>query len=69
MTEAADYACFKLSGKESEENIQIGTPLVAQTVKNPPAAQETQLQFLGQEDTMEKGMDTHSSVLAWRVGS
>ena len=29
--------------------------------------QETQLQFLGQEDTLEKGMATHSSILAWEI--
>ena len=40
---------------------------VAQTVKNPPAMQETQIQSLGWEDTLEKGMATHSSILAWRV--
>ena len=34
-------------------------------VKNPPAIQETQVQSLGQEDPLEKGMATHSSILAW----
>ena len=34
--------------------------LVAQTVRNLPAIQETQIQFLGQEDPLEKGMATHS---------
>ena len=38
--------------------------LVAQTVKNLPARQETLLQALGQEDSLEKGMATHSSILA-----
>ena len=41
--------------------------LVAQTVKNLPAMQETQVQFLGQEDPLEKRMATHSSILAWRI--
>ena len=41
--------------------------LVAETVKNPPAMQETQVQSLGWEDTLEKGKDTHSSILAWRI--
>ena len=36
------------------------------TVKNPPAMQETQVWFLGWEDTLEKKMATHSSILAWR---
>ena len=41
--------------------------LVAQTVKNPPAMQETWVQSLGQEDSPEEGMATHSSILAWRI--
>ena len=41
--------------------------LVAQTVKNLPAVQETQFQSLGQEDPLEKEMATHSSVLAWKI--
>ena len=36
-------------------------------VKNLPAMQETWVQPLGQEDPLEKGMATHSSVLAWRI--
>ena len=40
---------------------------MAQTVKNPLAMQETQVQSLGREDPLEKGMTTHSSILAWRV--
>ena len=39
---------------------------MAQTVKNLPAMQETQVQSLGQEDPLEKGMATHSSILAWK---
>ena len=41
--------------------------LVTQTVKNLPAMQESWVQFLGQEDPLEKGMATHSSFLAWRI--
>ena len=44
--------------------------LAAPTVKNPPAMQETQemrVRSLGQEDPLEEGMATHSSILAWRV--
>ena len=41
--------------------------LVAKTVKNLPAMQETQVQILGQEDFLEKGMATHSRILAWRI--
>ena len=39
----------------------------AQTVKNPPKIQETQVQSLGWEDPLEKGMVTHSSILSWRI--
>ena len=41
--------------------------LVALSVKNLPAVQETWVQFLGQEDPLEKEMATHSSVLAWAI--
>ena len=41
--------------------------LVAQTVKNLPAMQETQVQSLGREDLLEKEMANHSSILAWRI--
>ena len=41
--------------------------LVAQTVKNLPAMKETWVQSLGQGDPLEKGMSTHSSILAWRI--
>ena len=41
--------------------------MVAQMVKNMPAMQETQVQSLGWEDTLEKGKATHSSILAWRI--
>ena len=43
------------------------TSLMAQTVKNLPVMQETQVSSLGQEDPLEKGMATHSSVLAWKI--
>ena len=41
--------------------------LVVQMVKNPPAMQETQVQSLGWEDPLEKGMATYSSILARRI--
>ena len=40
---------------------------MAQTVKNLPAIQETRVRSLGQKDPLEKGMATHSSILAWRI--
>ena len=52
----------------------IGNPLqyswaslVAQLGKNPPAMWETWVPFLGWKDPLEKGMATHSSILAWRI--
>ena len=41
--------------------------LVAQMVKNLPAMRESGVQSLGWEDPLEKGMETHSSILAWRI--
>ena len=41
--------------------------LVVQTVKNLSVMQETRVQSLGREDRLEKGMATHSSILAWRI--
>ena len=40
---------------------------VAQIVKNLPAMQETWAQLLGQEDPLDKGMATHSSICAWEI--
>ena len=41
--------------------------VVAQVVKNLPTMQETLVQFLSWEDPLEKGMATHSNILAWRM--
>ena len=46
--------------------MQLGFPC-AQLVKNRPAMQETWVKSLGWEDPLEKGMATHSSILAWRM--
>ena len=63
-----------IPGLERSAGEGIGYPLqyswaslVAQTVKNQPAMQETWVQSLCWEDPLEKGMTTHSSVLAWRI--
>ena len=56
--------CIKYFEKCLAHNL---TPMVAQTVKNLPAVQETWVQSLGQEDPLEKGMATHSSILAWKI--
>ena len=44
-----------------------GFPGVSDNEKNLPAMQETQVQSLGQEDLLEKGMATHSSIFAWEI--
>ena len=49
------------------EHTFAGASLVAQMVKNLPATQETWVQSLGWEDLLEKGMATHSNILAWRI--
>ena len=53
--------------KRKSADFGVGASLVAQTVRNLPAMQDTQIQPLGQEDTLEKGMATYSSILAWRI--
>ena len=45
----------------------VGASLVAQTVKKLSARQETWVQSLGWEHPLEKGMTTHSNILAWRI--
>ena len=44
-----------------------GASLMTQTVKNPPAMQETWVQSLSWKDPLEEGMATHFSILAWRI--
>ena len=51
----------------SEDLFYRWAPLLAQTVKNLPAMQETCVQPQGQEDALQEGMATHSSILAWRI--
>ena len=47
--------------------LHSGLSLVTQTVKNLPTIQETQVQSVGQEDPLNKGMATHSSILALQI--
>ena len=47
--------------------IRLWASLVAQLVKNLPGMRDTWVQSLGWEDPLEKGMATHSSILAWRI--
>ena len=53
--------------KEGISVISKWASLVAQLVKNLPAVQETRVWFLGWEDPLKKGKDTHASILAWRI--
>ena len=49
------------------EYLSTWASLVAQIVKNLPAMWENWIRSLGQEDPLEKGMATHSNILAWRI--
>ena len=49
-----------------EPNTLLSTRSPRVQIKNLPAMQETQVQFLGREDPLGKGMATHSSILAWK---
>ena len=62
-----DVYCCKGSVLYVKWHNVIWASLVAQTVKNLLAMQETWVQSLGWEDPLEKGMATHSSILAWRI--
>ena len=69
---AADPGLMPGSGRSPREGIGYSlqdsrASLVAQLVKNLPAMWETWVQSLGQEDPLEKGMGTHSSILSWRI--
>ena len=59
---------MKLKTKNLSVILVVATfySLIAQMVKNLPAMQVIRVQSLGQEDPLEKGMATHSSILAWR---
>ena len=54
-------------GSGHQENLSFMSSLVAQKVKNSPTVQETQVRSMNWEDPVEKGMATHSSILAWRI--
>ena len=54
-------SCFSLQW------LLLGASLVAHTVKRLPTMQETQVQSLDQEDLLEKEMETHFSILAWKI--
>ena len=64
-SEACLFILFMVSF--AEQKLLSLISLVAQTVKNLPAMEETKVQSLDQEDPLEKEMATHSSILAWRT--
>ena len=69
---AGDLGSIPGSGRSAGEGIGYPLPyfwasLLAQLVKNPPTMLETWVQSLGWEDSLEKRMATHSSILAWRI--
>ena len=53
--------------KKNSNHSKLRASLEIQTVKNLPGMQKTQVQSLGPEDPLEKGMAIHSSILAWRI--
>ena len=61
------HSCSFIFPSLAQQNISGFDLLVAQKVKNLFAMWETQVQFLGREDPLEKGMATHSSILIWRI--
>ena len=52
---------------KAQQWLPLGASLVAQTVKRLPTTRETRVQSLGREELLEKGMATHSSILAWKI--
>ena len=69
---AGDLSSIPGLGRSPGEGIgyplqYLWASLVTQLVKNPPPMQETWVPSLGEEDPLEKGMATHSSILAWRI--
>ena len=68
MTFTFMYGCESWTIKKAQcEELMFWASMMAQLVKNLPAMQKTLVQFLGQEDPLEKGKATHSSILAWRI--
>ena len=61
-----DYECIFIVVLNPEFYL-VSRSLMSQTIKNPPAIRETQVEFLVQEGPLEKGMATHSNILAWRI--
>ena len=65
MTFTFMYVCESWTIKKAQcEELMLWASMMAQLVKNLPAMQKTLVQFLGQEDPLEKGKATHSSIMA-----
>ena len=58
---------FRWSYRDSKLSVLLMSTLMTQMVKNPPAMQEPLVWSLGQEDSLEKQMASHSIILAWRI--
>ena len=59
--------CVHMSVSNCGHPLSLWSFLVAQMVKNMPAMQQTQVQFLGRKDPLEKERATLSSILAWKI--
>ena len=57
----------RLSNKQTSHMYGLFINMVAQTIKNLPAMQETQVRFLDGEDSLGKEMATHTIILAWKI--
>ena len=67
MTERLHFLSFFINRSENNSSMWSCGRKVAKMVKNLPAIKESWVQSLGQEDPLDKGMATHSSILAWRI--
>ena len=68
INKASSFSCSnRYLSAFRDLSTEIQASLLAQMVKNLPAMQETQVQSLDWDDPLEKGMATHSSILAWRI--
>ena len=63
----SEYICFSCANTNYILLVEHQVSLVAQMVKNPPAILDTWVRSLNWEDTLEEGMTTHCSILAWRI--
>ena len=67
MKETLSHFHYGSGGSFINTNFITRVFLLAQMVKNLPAMQETRVQSLGWEDSLEKGLAAHSSILAWEI--